>query len=176
MMSSILLILVLLYMFCSSLLVLSRQTVKHLILTAVFFISREGRSWLKQIFIPVLSLSAQVRKKQTKKTNKLSLISKFKDELLCQSQLWPLCKLFMPAGAVSVDTVNSQLARVQKGYQLEGSVKVWSDFLRIHLHPRTISVIHQYNHDGYRAHFLHLAEGKRWALLFHSQTWSFIPK
>ncbi|XP_037650107.1 protein misato homolog 1 isoform X1 [Sebastes umbrosus] len=52
------------------------------------------------------------------------------------------------AGAVSVNTVNSQLARVQKAYRLEGSVKVWSDFLRIHLHPRTISVIHQYNHDG----------------------------
>ncbi|XP_054461632.1 protein misato homolog 1 [Anoplopoma fimbria] len=52
------------------------------------------------------------------------------------------------SGAVSVDTVNSQLARVLKGYRLEGSVKVWSDFLRIHLHPRTISVIHQYNHDG----------------------------
>ncbi|XP_077362151.1 protein misato homolog 1 [Festucalex cinctus] len=49
---------------------------------------------------------------------------------------------------LSVDTVNSQLARVQKNYRLEGSVKVWSDFLRIHLHPRTISVIHQYNHDG----------------------------
>uniref|UniRef100_UPI0037E83AAA protein misato homolog 1 isoform X2 n=1 Tax=Semicossyphus pulcher TaxID=241346 RepID=UPI0037E83AAA len=52
------------------------------------------------------------------------------------------------SGAVSVNTVNSQLARVQKAYRLEGSVKVWSDFLRIHLHPRTISVIHQYNHDG----------------------------
>nr|XP_057903244.1 protein misato homolog 1 [Doryrhamphus excisus] len=50
--------------------------------------------------------------------------------------------------SLKVDTVNSQLARVQKSYKLEGSVKVWSDFLRIHLHPRTISVIHQYNHDG----------------------------
>lgn len=50
--------------------------------------------------------------------------------------------------AVSVDTFNSQLNRIQKNYRLEGSVKVWSDFLRIHLHPRTISVIHQYNHDG----------------------------
>lgn len=57
--------------------------------------------------------------------------------------------LSVTAGSVSVDTVNnSRLAGVQKGYQLEGSVKVWSDFLRIHLHPRTISVIHQYNHDG----------------------------
>ncbi|XP_069576990.1 protein misato homolog 1 [Brachyistius frenatus] len=52
------------------------------------------------------------------------------------------------SGSVSVDTVNSRLAQVQKCYRLEGSVKVWSDFLRIHLHPRTISVIHQYNHDG----------------------------
>ncbi|XP_029298731.1 LOW QUALITY PROTEIN: protein misato homolog 1 [Cottoperca gobio] len=52
------------------------------------------------------------------------------------------------AAALSVETVNSQLARVQKCYRLEGSVKVWSDFLRVHLHPRTISVIHQYNHDG----------------------------
>ncbi|XP_033831275.1 protein misato homolog 1 [Periophthalmus magnuspinnatus] len=49
---------------------------------------------------------------------------------------------------LTVDTVNNQLSRLQKNYRLEGSVKVWSDFLRIHLHPRTISVIHQYNHDG----------------------------
>lgn len=47
-----------------------------------------------------------------------------------------------------MDTANSRLAGIQKAYHLEGSVKVWSDFLRIHLHPRTISVIHQYNHDG----------------------------
>ncbi|KAM4539631.1 protein misato homolog 1 isoform 2-T2 [Odontesthes bonariensis] len=52
------------------------------------------------------------------------------------------------SAAVGVDTVNGRLARVQQGYRLEGSVKVWSDFLRIHLHPRTVSVIHKYNHDG----------------------------
>ncbi|XP_018555423.1 protein misato homolog 1 isoform X2 [Lates calcarifer] len=67
------------------------------------------------------------------------------------------------SGSVSVDTVNSRLAQVQKGYRLEGSVKVWSDFLRIHLHPRTISVIHQYNHDG-EAHRLE-AFGQGEALL-----------
>lgn len=67
------------------------------------------------------------------------------------------------AGPVSVDTVNSQLSRLQKGYRLEGSVKVWSDFLRLHLHPRTISVIHQYNHDG-EAHRLE-AFGQGEALL-----------
>ncbi|KAM9737325.1 protein misato homolog 1 [Menidia menidia] len=47
-----------------------------------------------------------------------------------------------------VDPVGARLARVQKGYRLESSVRVWSDFLRIHLHPRSIAVIHQYNHDG----------------------------
>ncbi|XP_034017414.1 protein misato homolog 1 [Thalassophryne amazonica] len=52
------------------------------------------------------------------------------------------------SGSVSVDTVNSQLHRVHSRYKLEGSVTVWSDFLRIHLHPRTISVIYQYNHSG----------------------------
>ncbi|XP_040909005.1 protein misato homolog 1 [Toxotes jaculatrix] len=67
------------------------------------------------------------------------------------------------SGSVSVDTVNSRLAQVQKGYRLEGQVKVWSDFLRIHLHPRTISVIHQYNHDG-EAHRLE-AFGQGEALL-----------
>ncbi|XP_063041591.1 protein misato homolog 1 isoform X2 [Engraulis encrasicolus] len=46
------------------------------------------------------------------------------------------------------ETVNSSIERAKKTYSLEGSVKVWSDFLRLHLHPRTISVIHQYNHDG----------------------------
>uniref|UniRef100_A0AAY4D547 Protein misato homolog 1 n=1 Tax=Denticeps clupeoides TaxID=299321 RepID=A0AAY4D547_9TELE len=50
--------------------------------------------------------------------------------------------------AVTMETVNRSLERAQKMYKLEGSVRVWSDFLRLHLHPRTISVINQYNHDG----------------------------
>ncbi|KAM4630152.1 protein misato homolog 1 isoform 2-T2 [Polymixia lowei] len=61
------------------------------------------------------------------------------------------------------ETVNSRLERIHKAYSLEGSVRVWSDFLRIHLHPRTISVIHQYNHDG-EAHRLE-AFGQGEALL-----------
>lgn len=48
-----------------------------------------------------------------------------------------------------METVNSSLERIQKSYRLEGSVRVWSDFLRIHLHPQTISVINKYNHDGW---------------------------
>ncbi|XP_041663972.1 protein misato homolog 1 [Cheilinus undulatus] len=69
-------------------------------------------------------------------------------EILAEADFYSTPQPHCSASAVSVDTVNSQLARVQKAYRLEGSVKVWSDFLRIHLHPRTISVIHQYNHDG----------------------------
>ncbi|XP_036200876.1 protein misato homolog 1 isoform X1 [Myotis myotis] len=30
----------------------------------------------------------------------------------------------------------------------EGSIRVWSDFLRVHLHPRSICMIQKYNHDG----------------------------
>ncbi|KAL1772303.1 misato-like 1 [Sigmodon hispidus] len=30
----------------------------------------------------------------------------------------------------------------------ENSIRVWSDFLRVHLHPRSICVIQKYNHDG----------------------------
>ncbi|XP_051247475.1 protein misato homolog 1 isoform X2 [Dicentrarchus labrax] len=70
-----------------------------------------------------------------------------KGEILAEAYLYTTSQP-QSSGAVSVDTVNSQLARLQKGYRLEGSVRVWSDFLRIHLHPRTVSVIHQYNHDG----------------------------
>ncbi|CAB1351023.1 unnamed protein product [Coregonus sp. 'balchen'] len=70
------------------------------------------------------------------------------------------------SGAVAMETVNSRLERAQKCYRLEGSVRVWSDFLRIHLHPRTISVIHQYNHDG-EAHRLE-AFGQGEALLHGS--------
>ncbi|KAF4100960.1 hypothetical protein G5714_019156 [Onychostoma macrolepis] len=58
------------------------------------------------------------------------------------------CSVSRVGAAVAVETVNSSLERMLKSYRLEGSVRVWSDFLRIHLHPRTISVINQYNHDG----------------------------
>ncbi|XP_078064108.1 protein misato homolog 1 [Mustelus asterias] len=36
----------------------------------------------------------------------------------------------------------------QSAYRLESNVRVWSDFLRVHLHPKTISVIQQYNHSS----------------------------
>ncbi|XP_053189918.1 protein misato homolog 1 isoform X2 [Scomber japonicus] len=69
-------------------------------------------------------------------------------EILAQADFHSNLQPHHSADSLSMDTVNSRLDRIQAGYRLEGSVKVWSDFLRIHLHPRTISVIHQYNHDG----------------------------
>ncbi|XP_022613124.1 protein misato homolog 1 isoform X2 [Seriola dumerili] len=86
-----------------------------------------------------------------------------KGEILAEADFSCSSQPQRSAASLSVDTVNSRLAQVQKGYRLEGNVKVWSDFLRIHLHPRTISVIHQYNHDG-EAHRLE-AFGQGEALL-----------
>lgn len=86
-----------------------------------------------------------------------------KGEILAEADFYNSQSQCTTARSVSVDTVNGQLCRRQKCYQLESNVKVWSDFLRIHLHPRTISVIHQYNHDG-EAHRLE-AFGQGEALL-----------
>ncbi|KAM6229304.1 protein misato homolog 1 isoform 3-T3 [Spheniscus humboldti] len=41
----------------------------------------------------------------------------------------------------------SRLAVSQEVYS-GGSVQVWSDYLNVHLHPKSIYVIHQYMHDG----------------------------
>ncbi|KAK2887762.1 hypothetical protein Q8A67_015990 [Cirrhinus molitorella] len=69
-------------------------------------------------------------------------------DFTCSSSAVGHCSVSSAGASVAVETVNSSLERLQKTYRLEGSVRVWSDFLRIHLHPRTISVINQYNHDG----------------------------
>ncbi|XP_026876236.1 protein misato homolog 1 isoform X2 [Electrophorus electricus] len=65
-----------------------------------------------------------------------------------------------PGGMVAMDTVNSNLERVHKFYKMEGSVMVWSDFLRLHLHPRTVSVINQYNHEGEAARLEAFSQGE----------------
>nr|XP_025970903.1 protein misato homolog 1 isoform X3 [Dromaius novaehollandiae] len=41
----------------------------------------------------------------------------------------------------------SRLSVYQEVYS-GGSVQVWSDYLKVHLHPKSIFVIQQYNHDG----------------------------
>ena len=37
----------------------------------------------------------------------------------------------------------------KKLYNLDNSVNVWSDFLRLHLHPKTIATIDEYQHNQY---------------------------
>lgn len=69
-------------------------------------------------------------------------------DFMCSSSAVAHCSVSSVGAGVAMETVNSRLERMQKSYWLEGSVRVWSDFLRIHLHPRTVSVINQYNHDG----------------------------
>ncbi|XP_042202100.1 protein misato homolog 1 [Callorhinchus milii] len=49
----------------------------------------------------------------------------------------------------------------QRNYQLEGSVTVWSDYLRVHLHPKTVSVVHQYNHEGDSDRFEAFGQGEK---------------
>ncbi|XP_012709498.2 protein misato homolog 1 [Fundulus heteroclitus] len=87
------------------------------------------------------------RQSPAEKNPFLDDLEKLDEAILAEADFCSASHLQRP-GPVSVGTFNGQLARVQKNYRLEGSVRVWSDFLRIHLHPRTISVIHQYNHDG----------------------------
>ncbi|XP_075995325.1 protein misato homolog 1 [Genypterus blacodes] len=82
-----------------------------------------------------------------------------KGEILTEADFVP-SSMPKSLGALSVDTVNSRLERVQNSYKLEGTVQVWSDFLRIHLHPRSISVVHRYNHDGEADRFEAFGQGE----------------
>ncbi|XP_067878963.1 protein misato homolog 1 isoform X2 [Heterodontus francisci] len=50
--------------------------------------------------------------------------------------------------AVPVSVAERPLDLSQSTYRLESNVRVWSDYLRVHLHPKTISVIQQYNHNS----------------------------
>ena len=34
----------------------------------------------------------------------------------------------------------------KKLYNLDDSVHVWSDYLRLHLHPKTIALVNEYQH------------------------------
>ncbi|XP_054911058.1 protein misato homolog 1 isoform X2 [Poeciliopsis prolifica] len=70
-----------------------------------------------------------------------------KGQILAEAEFCSTSQL-QRSGPLAVDSFNSQLTRLQKNYRLEGSVTVWSDFLRLHLHPRSVAVLHQFNHDG----------------------------
>ncbi|XP_044847691.1 protein misato homolog 1 isoform X2 [Mauremys mutica] len=62
----------------------------------------------------------------------------------------------------------TQLHVSQKGHQLEGSVRVWSDYLRVRLHPRSIFMIHQYNDDGESSQLEAFGQGES---LLHDPTY-----
>ncbi|KAL1254910.1 hypothetical protein QQF64_012971 [Cirrhinus molitorella] len=89
-------------------------------------------------------------------------------DFTCSSSAVGHCSVSSAGASVAVETVNSSLERLQKTYRLEGSVRVWSDFLRIHLHPRTISVINQYNHDGESERLEVFGQGRR---SYRGQCW-----
>ncbi|XP_077697597.1 protein misato homolog 1 isoform X4 [Eretmochelys imbricata] len=67
-----------------------------------------------------------------------------------------------------VSQLPKQLHVSQKGHQLEGSVQVWSDYLRVHLHPRSIFMIHQYNYDGESSQLEAFGQGES---LLHNSTY-----
>ncbi|GAA6067104.1 protein misato homolog 1 isoform X1, partial [Tachysurus ichikawai] len=71
-----------------------------------------------------------------------------------------LAKYSSSGNMVPMETVNSRLEQMQRSYRLEDHVKVWSDFLRLHLHPRTVSVINQYNHNGEAARLEAFGQGE----------------
>ena len=39
------------------------------------------------------------------------------------------------------------LSHRRRFYELDDSVEVWSDYLRPHLHPKTVSILPQYTHN-----------------------------
>ncbi|XP_042702219.1 protein misato homolog 1 isoform X5 [Chrysemys picta bellii] len=67
-----------------------------------------------------------------------------------------------------VSQLPTQLHVSQKGHQLEGSVRVWSDYLRVRLHPRSIFMIHQYNDDGESSQLEAFGQGES---LLHDPTY-----
>ncbi|XP_030397865.1 protein misato homolog 1 isoform X2 [Gopherus evgoodei] len=67
-----------------------------------------------------------------------------------------------------VSQLPTQLHVSQKGHQLEGSVRVWSDYLRVRLHPRSIFMINQYNDDGESSQLEAFGQGES---LLHDPTY-----
>nr|XP_048684361.1 protein misato homolog 1 isoform X1 [Caretta caretta] len=76
----------------------------------------------------------------------------------CCREAYPLMETLVPELFLSV----------KKGHQLEGSVQVWSDYLRVHLHPRSIFMIHQYNYDGESSQLEAFGQGES---LLHNSTY-----
>ncbi|XP_058911033.1 protein misato homolog 1 isoform X1 [Kogia breviceps] len=61
--------------------------------------------------------------------------------------IWRVKSIPNGTGETSPDTAKWGMGQT-RNMEKEGSIRVWSDFLRIHLHPRSICMIQKYNHDG----------------------------
>ncbi len=49
----------------------------------------------------------------------------------------------------SVTSAEPQVFGPKKLYNLDEAVQVWSDFLRLHLHPKSVGLINEYQHNQY---------------------------
>nr|XP_019566662.1 PREDICTED: protein misato homolog 1 isoform X1 [Rhinolophus sinicus] len=64
--------------------------------------------------------------------------------VLCSDGVWRVKSIPSGKGPAPLTTATPPKPRIPT----EGSIQVWSDFLRVHLHPRSICMIQKYNHDG----------------------------
>ncbi|XP_077012522.1 protein misato homolog 1 isoform X2 [Tamandua tetradactyla] len=64
--------------------------------------------------------------------------------VLSSDDVWRVKSIPSSKGSPSLTTAITPKSLIPT----EGSIRVWSDFLRVHLHPRSICMIHKYNHDG----------------------------
>ncbi|XP_043936097.1 protein misato homolog 1 [Protopterus annectens] len=63
-------------------------------------------------------------------------------------------------GIPKTGVVSQAFDASKKSLGLENSVQLWSDYLQVHLHPRTISVIHDYSHDEQSSQFAAFGQGE----------------
>ncbi len=54
-----------------------------------------------------------------------------------------------PAPAAHTQPAQPEVFGSGKLYDLDDSVRVWSDFMRLHLHPRSVALITEYQHNQY---------------------------
>uniref|UniRef100_A0A2K5S460 Protein misato homolog 1 n=1 Tax=Cebus imitator TaxID=2715852 RepID=A0A2K5S460_CEBIM len=64
--------------------------------------------------------------------------------VLCSDGVWRVKSIPNDKGPPPLTTSTTPTPLIPT----EGSIRVWSDFLRVHLHPRSICMIQKYNHDG----------------------------
>uniref|UniRef100_A0A2K5NIT5 Protein misato homolog 1 n=1 Tax=Cercocebus atys TaxID=9531 RepID=A0A2K5NIT5_CERAT len=68
----------------------------------------------------------------------------YRDKQLDAAIAWCVHFLCLSSGSPPLTTATTPKPLIPT----EASIRVWSDFLRVHLHPRSICMIQKYNHDG----------------------------